>query len=79
MDTNLIVKRVRADLSGARRSQIERVADRLGIPRDTFRKIVDGRTTYPHDRTAAKIWEHYRRSRRPLLRLIADEGRRLSS
>jgi predicted transcriptional regulator len=60
METDLL-RRVRKELATAKRGRIERIADAMGVPRGTFRKIVAGTTPDPRHSTVQKISAFYRR------------------
>lgn len=54
-----ILNRLRTDLAGKKRSEIERLADTLDIRPSTFRKIVCGKSRNPRYDNIEKIRKHY--------------------
>jgi hypothetical protein len=56
-----IIERVRTDLAGKKRSEIEAFADDIGVPRGTFRKIVSRETPNPRYSTVRAIEAYYER------------------
>lgn len=56
-----IITQLRQDFRDARRGEIERVADKMGVPRGTLRKIVAGYTDDPRYSTVQRIADYYRR------------------
>lgn len=57
-----IISLLREDLADCRRSEIERVADVMGVPRGTLRRIVSGATNDPRYSTVRRIEAYYTRS-----------------
>lgn len=58
-----ILSRLRSRLADAERPEIERVADEMGVPRGTLRKIVSGVTTNPRYLTVERIRAYLSRRR----------------
>jgi transcriptional regulator with XRE-family HTH domain len=56
-----IIERLRSDLRGAKKSQIEALAVDMGIPKGTLTKIVNGQTPNPRYRTVKAIQSYYDR------------------
>ena len=60
MDVDIIEK-LRADLRGAKRKEVEARADEMNVPRGTLRKIVSGATENPRYHTVLAILADYER------------------
>jgi hypothetical protein len=54
-----LLSRLRRDFGDARRGEIEAIADRMGVPRGTLRRIVSGRTPDPRYSTVQRIAAYY--------------------
>jgi transcriptional regulator with XRE-family HTH domain len=54
-----IISRLRTDLAGVPKRQVEELAVKVGVPAGTFRKIVNGQTPNPRYRTVQKIEAYY--------------------
>lgn len=57
-----IISLLREDLAGCRRSEIERIADAMEVPRGTLRRIVSGATNDPRYSTVRRIAAYYAKS-----------------
>ncbi len=57
-----ILARLRSELGDAPRPEIEAIADEMGVPRGTLRKIVSGATENPRYSTVERIRAYVERN-----------------